>query len=357
MVELTNNRLTDLSSLYWIRNGVSASHQRLTFPDVRTGSLYTFTLRSQWDSRYGVSADSADATVYFTTVVYDRPGTHTLTFGDPRGHFHGTITQNATGPTLPRFPERSGVFGDHTGDGIADLFTIDGSGSLQFHLGSTESSGYAGVVGSGWGPTTYLVQIDDLDGDMRSDLLARRGTDQSLWLYRGLGRGRVSAWKQMGANWGGMDQIVPAGNLGGGSTQYVVARRASDGALFRYRLTPEGLTDIKHIGQNWQGMKQILSVGDLNRDGRSDILAIRNDGTLWSYLATSTGAIGHGRQVGHGWNDFTRAFTAGDLSGDSIRDLVGQRKDGTVFAYENRQGSWGMARQIMTGTHSVKLMA
>ena len=204
---------------------------------------------------------------------------------------------------------------------------------------------------------TYLAQIDDITGDKRSDLLARRGTDQSLWVYRALGGGSVSGWKQMGRNWGGMDQIVPAGNLAGGTTQYVVARRAYDGALFRYTLTPNGLTDIKHIGQNWQGMRQILSVGDFNGDGRSDVLAIRHDGTLWSYLGTATGTIGSGKQVGQGWNGFTSAFTAGDLSGDKIRDLVGQRADGSVFTYANKRGSWGTARNILNGTQTHMRMA
>lgn len=130
-----------------------------------------------------------------------------------------------------------------------------------------------------------------------------------------------------------------------------------DGALFRYTLTPNGLTGIKHIGQNWGGMKQILSVGDFNGDGRSDILAIRTDGTLWSYLGTTNGTIGSGKQVGRGWNGFTRAFTSGDLSGDGIRDLVGQRGDGAVFTYTNKQGSWGTPRQLLTGTQTFTLMA
>ena len=204
---------------------------------------------------------------------------------------------------------------------------------------------------------TYIAQIADLSGDRRSDLLARRGKDDSLWIYRGTGNGYLSVWKQAGQNWGGMDQIVPVGSLTGSSTQYVVARRASDGALFRYTLTPNGLTGIQQIGWHWNGMRQILGVGDFTGDGRGDVLAIRGDGTLWAFAGTADGRIGAGRQVGHGWNAFARAFSPGDLTGDGRFDLIGQRIDGHVFAYSNLGGKWGPARRVMSGTQGWKLMA
>ena len=252
----------------------------------------------------------------------------------------------------------SGAMGDHTGDGIADLLAVDGAGDLLLYRGSTSSGAQlVGRIGTGWGGMTHISQIPDISGDRHSDLLARRGGDDSLWLYRGDGAGGLSAWRQAGRNWGGMDQIVPVQNLAGGSTQYVVARRASDGALFRYTLTPNGLADIKHIGTNWNGMRLVIGIGDTTGDGRADVLAIRADGTLWSYAGTATGGIGSARQVGRGWDGFVRAFSPGDLSGDGRPDLVGQRGDGNVFAYANRLGSWSSARQVMSGAQGLRLMA
>lgn len=352
-VGLANNRLTDLSALTWLPAPiVEATGQRIILPNAQVGVPFSFRIRDQRGQGVTVHPTPGVA-VSSSTLTYSAPGDYTLDFSGPNP-FNGTITQKA----LAGVPATVGVFGDHTGDGVGDLFAIDKDGQLRFHQGSTTAQATdLGVRGTGWGSMTYLTQIDDITGDKRSDLLARRGTDQSLWVYRSLGGGSVTGWKQMGKNWGGMDQIVPAGNLAGGATQYVVARRAVDGALFRYTLTPNGLTGIKQIGQNWNGMRQILSVGDFNGDGRSDILAIRNDGTLWSYLGTVTGGIGSGKQVGQGWGNFVRAFTAGDLSGDKVRDLVGQRADGAVFTYANRRGSWGAARLILTGTQTHQLMA
>ncbi|MBO1030479.1 leucine-rich repeat protein [Tessaracoccus sp. SD287] len=355
-VELIENQLADLSGLAWASPGiVRAERQRLVLPAAEVGVPYRINVLDEAGKPVVVTAPT-HVTASGSLLNYSQPGTYEVPFSGSRaGHYDGIIVQKAL-QTTPA--PASGVFGDHTGDGIGDLFAVDGAGQLIFHRGSAKApASEVGVVGTGWGSMTYLAQIDDLTGDRRSDLLARRGTDHSLWLYRSVGGGSVAAWKQMGSNWGGMDQIVPAGNLAGGSTQYVVARRASDGALFRYTVTANGLTDIKHIGKNWNGMTQILSVGDVSLDGRSDILAIRSDGMLWSYLGTSNGGIGPATRVGRGWEGFTRAFSAGDLSGDGVRDLVGQRKDGVVFIYENKHGYWGVPTAIMTAPADYQLMA
>lgn len=274
-----------------------------------------------------------------------------------------TTPPNWNVPQDPIQPPRvetkvTGVKGDHTGDGIADVFAVDRAGRLQFHAGSRDGKlTYLGQVGTGWDGMDYITQVSDVDGDGRSDLLARRSSDDSLWLFRATGNGYLSSWKKMGQNWGSMDMIVPVGSLAGGSTQYVVARRATDGALFRYVMTKDGLSQIAHIGQNWQGMEQLLSVGDFTGDGRSDLLAIRGDGTLWMYAGTASAGISAGKQVGQGWQGFVLAFSAGDLSGDGRGDLLGQRSDGSVFAYTNLVGRWGTAREVYTGAQDYLLMA
>lgn len=268
----------------------------------------------------------------------------------------------ATGPTITTPPRVATpvtkALGDHTGDGIADLFAVDRQGRLQFFSGARDGAfTYVGQVGHGWAGMTHITQVGDVDGDGRSDLLARRGSDNSLWLYRGQGNGYLATWKQVGRNWGGMDKIVPVGNLGGGSAQYVVARRANDGALFRYALTSNGLSGTTQIGKNWNGMSQLLSVGDFTGDGRSDLLAIRADGTLWAYSGTPDARVGAAVQVGRGWSGFELAFSAGDLTGDGRADLVGKRADGAVFAYANNGGRWGAARQVLSGGQHYTLMA
>lgn len=283
-------------------------------------------------------------------------------------HFVNWQSGPATPPVWPMQPAVvepprvatpiTGVLGDHTGDGIADVYAVDARGRLQIHAGSTTGKlTYLGQVGTGWSGMDYITQVADVDGDGRSDLLARRTGDDSLWLYRATGNGYLSTWKQVGKNWGSMDMIVPVGSLDGGPTQYVVARRATDGALFRYVLTRDGLSSIAHVGTNWNGMQQLLSVGDFTGDGRSDLLAIRGDGTLWMYAGAAGANIASGKQVGRNWQGFVLAFSPGDLSGDRRGDLVGKRGDGEVFTYANNLGRWGTARQILSGAQAYTLMA
>lgn len=353
---LDGNRFSSLESLPYVGHldVFSATGQTVTLPDTRVGAGFPVDLTDRMYLPPATITGQQGVTVSDRQLLYTAAGTYRLAFSTPDGVFSGTVVQRAVALPLVWDQSPSGKFGDHSGDGIGDLFAINEAGTLLFFTGSTTGSAVFHHEGNNtWGGVTYLTQIPDMTGDVESDLLARRGSDQSLVVYANGGYGSA---RVIGKNWGGMDQIVPVGNLAGGSTQYIVARRASDGALFRYTLTRNGLTGIKHIGQNWNGMKQLLSVGDFNRDGLSDLLAIRQDGTLWAYYGTATG-IGHARQVGRGWNNFVQAFSPGDLSGDGVRDLVGQRADGVVFTYANRGGSWGSARQIMTGTMTYRLMA
>ncbi|MGA4668904.1 FG-GAP-like repeat-containing protein [Propionibacteriaceae bacterium Y1923] len=358
-VYLQNNRLQNLSGLAWTPTTayINAAGQQVTLPNAFIGVPYNVPMRDHRNLTVQITVP-AGVTHVGGYLQYPSLGSRTMNFANQSssfswGQFNGTITQQVNQPTA------TGKLGDHTGDGIGDLFGIFPDGQLRASQGSASGSPtFLGFRGTGWNTMTYMVQINDITGDNRSDLMTRRGNDQSLWVYAQIGGGYVTGWKQMGKNWGGMDQIVPVFNLAGGSTQYVVARRASDGKLFRYTLTPNGLTGIQQIGQNWNGMRQILSVGDFNGDGRSDILAIRaSDGTLWRYLGTTQGTIGSGQQVGHGWGNFRLAFCAGDWSGDGRYDLMGLRNDGQLFTYQNNMGSWGPARPLGSVSTNIVLIA
>lgn len=257
----------------------------------------------------------------------------------------------------------TGRFGEHTGDGVADLYAVDAQGYLRLYRGASTGLSYYSRYGTGIGfaPTMkgidYLVQIGDWTGDRRSDVLVRRATDHSLWIYSSDGSGALRPYKQVGSNWGSMTSIVYAGNLGGGSTSYVLGQRA-DGALFRYRMTTAGLSGTTQVGRGWNGMRTFFSVGDFTGDGKADIIGIRaSDGTMWLYPGTSSATLGYGRQVGRGWGSFTKAFSAGDLTGDGRFDMVGVKSTGEVFRYANLGGKWGAATKIGSGFGGMRLMA
>lgn len=247
--------------------------------------------------------------------------------------------------------------GDATGDGIADVWTVTADGKLQLNRGYAKRGLHlVGTRATGWQGVSYLAQMADPVDNAGTALLSRR-SDGNLYQNRVVGLGYLLGDTRVGSNWAGMDQIIPVGNLAGGSAQYVVARRKSDGGLFLYQVRSYGLLSKGQIGKNWNGMRQIFSAGDYNRDGRADVQAIRQDGTLWVYTSRADGTIAEGRQAGHGWSSFVNVTVAGDMSGNGTRDIVGRRADGAVFTYDNLNGRWGTARQIASGMATHKLMA
>ncbi|MCA6093999.1 VCBS repeat-containing protein [Streptomyces sp. SCA3-4] len=79
--------------------------------------------------------------------------------------------------------------GDLNGDGKTDMVAKDKSGVLWFYKGTGDlNDPFASrvKVGGGWGIYNTLVSSGDMDGDGRSDMLAR---DRSgvLWFYKGNG--------------------------------------------------------------------------------------------------------------------------------------------------------------------------
>lgn len=256
------------------------------------------------------------------------------------------------------------VFGDHTGDGIPDVLSVDGAGTLILHAGNRKGEfTLVGSAGTGYASIDKMVQISDLTGDGRSDVLVRRRKDSSLWLYRSLGNGYLEPVRQIGSRWSGMDIIVPAFDMSGDGKRYIVARRSNDGALYRYEIHPTGLKEGQQIGQRWGGMKTLVSVGDIDGNGRAEIVGIHNNGTMWTYQSTAKGGLAEGKQTGHGWGSTVDVFTNGDLDGDRRLDLVARRLDGAVYTYRTlgigKKGIpvWGDARKVMPANPAVRLMA
>lgn len=268
-------------------------------------------------------------------------------------------------PDAPRDPvPATRVFGDHTGDGIPDVLAVDAHGRLTTYSGTRtgEFKPY-GTNGTGFDAFSAMVQIPDQTRDGRSDVLVRRRDNSALWLYRGMGNGYLEPVRQVGRYWSGMDIITPGFDMNGNGKQYLLARRSSDGALFRYEIRPNGLGEAQQIGRRWSGMKTIFSIGDITGDGRSEIIGIHKNGTMWTYQVRPDGSLYDGVQTGHGWGNFTRAWTNGDLDGDGRFDLLGQHVDGTVYSYRslglNAAGKpqWGDKVKVMSGTQNFRLMA
>ncbi|WP_394263403.1 ExeM/NucH family extracellular endonuclease [Trueperella sp.] len=249
----------------------------------------------------------------------------------------------------------TGRFGEATGDVYADVWAVNGDGELHFYKGYRSGIAHQGIVGCDV-QVTSLTKISDVNGDRRADFIGRHA-DGSMNFYYSTGDGFLRPGGKVGHGWNGMDNIIYAGQLGAGSDEYVVARQVATGDLYRYKLTPSGLSGTTKIGHGWGGMSNILSVGNLVGSGNSDLIGITDDGRMIAYEGLRDGTVKTHGQIGHGWTSFDQVFVPGDLTADSRFDLVGVRGDGKMFRYANGGNGWFTpAVQIGHGWTSMEMI-
>lgn len=284
-----------------------------------------------------------------------RPGTHytgsiTATL-EKLGGGTQSVTQQvdfSTSAPATKLP------GDQSGDGVADVLAVNGSGELYLYKGRPDGTvGHGWKVGRGWGSTNWIQMAGDLDGDGRSDLLARR-TDGTLWLYRSRGMGTWQAGRQVGHGWGGLSLLTVVGDVDGNGRPDMVARTAA-GGLMRYELGTT-VTSAGQIGWNWNGVTRLVGVGSFNGDARADILAVRPDGTLWAYY-TGSGRITSYKQVGHGWSGWSEVFVPGDMNGDGRLDMIGRDPAGDLYSFVNKGTSFAPRVKAGHGWQGFRLLA
>lgn len=244
-------------------------------------------------------------------------------------------------PLQGRPPAPSKRIGDSSGGVQADVWTINPNGTTRYGEWTSDSR-YADqmviagdLVGAGQRDISAVNAITDKNGDGRAEFLVRHRSDASLWYYVNLGNGYLKKGIQVGRNWNGMDQIFYAGNMVvGSSKEYVLARRASDGSLWRYDLTTAGLTNGTKVGTGWGSMRLMLSPGSMWGDSAWDVVGVRKDGLMFGYRV-SNGKLNSVGQIGRGWNNMVLAAVPGDVTNDGRLDLLATDQDGVLYAYRN----------------------
>jgi hypothetical protein len=229
---------------------------------------------------------------------------------------------------------------DWSGDAKADVLAIDpNSGALLMYKGTGGGAFDGGGVqiGSGWASFTALLSTE-FSGDGKQDLLAR-GSDGTLYLYRGNGRGGflTGAGESLGGGWQNFTAIVAPGDWSGDSHPDLIAL-SSDGTLYLYRGNGESgfIGGGIPIAAGWQNYNALLAPGDWSGDGKPDLLVrSATDGSLQMFRGNGHGSFvtGGGQRVGTGWGGFTALTARGDFSGDGYPDVLARAADGGLFMY------------------------
>lgn len=234
----------------------------------------------------------------------------------------------------------SGVRGDFLGTGRVDVVGVMASNGVLWvcETGPDGVVWYITPTMAGFGSAVWIGSPGDVNGDRRSDLLAKRA-DGTMWLYKGLGGGRFASPTQVGSGWGAFTALAIAPDVNADGRPDIWARR-SDGALYLYSIAITGTISSKgQVGSGWGGMKWITGMGDLTGDGRADLLAVTSAGALYLYPSTASGALGSPTVLGtSGWGTQTWVGSPGDVNKDGRGDLYTRLTDGRLFRYLGKTG-------------------
>jgi hypothetical protein len=174
---------------------------------------------------------------------------------------------------------------DISGDGFADLLSIDKSGVLRYYPNNSHANpGHVPfmtnlVIGSGWTPMLNPT-AGDVTGDGRADIVAA-APDGTLKLYL---------------------NDFP-----------------------HHPKSPYGLSYV--IGSGWTA-KAIpkFTLADFNGDGLADIIAYHPDGSAWfyqnRYQTNSVHPFSTGVRIGRSTGPLPVDLAAGDINGDGYADLI-----------------------------------
>ncbi|MGW7318406.1 transglycosylase family protein [Streptomyces sp. NPDC054854] len=196
------------------------------------------------------------------------------------------------------------ALGDVTGDSKADVAAVEKTtGKLYVYPG--QSNGRLGARvdnGAGWG-ALRIAGTQDLNDDGRGDLLATETSTGKLFVYPGQSDGHFGDRVQIGTNWDAMSVVSGAGDLTGDGKNDVTAVDRASGKLFVYPGIGGGrLGERTEAGTGWAVMTSVSGAGDYTGDGKDDLIARDNTGKLFVYPGQNDGRLGNRIDNGSGWN-------------------------------------------------------
>ncbi|MER6115208.1 VCBS repeat-containing protein [Streptomyces sp. NPDC001743] len=226
-------------------------------------------------------------------------------------------TQNGTGGFEARESNSSSDWSD-----IKDMFQVnngtdsatdglwarDYDGSLYYLPWEVQST----RIGGGWNIYNKLVSAGNFGGAGAGDLLAR-DSGGTLYIYLGLGTGKLTGRYKVGAGWNAYNQIAGNGDLSGDGKSDIVARDKA-GVLWLYKGTGNykaPFASRTKIGAGWNTYNLLVSTGDLDYDGKADLIARDTTGALYRYSGTGNAASPYKGRVkigASGWNTYRLLF-------------------------------------------------
>jgi hypothetical protein len=240
-------------------------------------------------------------------VTSNGVGTITVRLGNGDGTF-GEAKMRSAG-TFPYFV----AVGDFNGDGKPDLALADNSGGLNILLGNGDGTFAAPVTyTAGTGPTS--VAAGDFNGDGFIDLVVTNTGGVSVLLGNGDGTFRTAVAYSAGST---ATYVVVGDFNGDGIADLAVANKVNVSVLLG---VGDGTFDAA-VTYSAGTDPEALAIGDFNNDGHQDLAVPSNTNSTISIL-TGVGNGTFNTAVPYTTGTYSIWVAVADFNGDGHQDLV-----------------------------------
>lgn len=251
------------------------------------------------------------------------------------------------------------VTGDVTGDGKADVVTVNAKSVLAIYPGTNATyTGGATLTAPPAGTTWNLINTaGDFLGIGRAQVLARTANGE-LWAYPvdASGAAVLAEGRRIGVGWGGMTQIAGVGDWNGDGFADVLCISSATGELLLYSGNGSGgwIVTGQVVDTGWQGRDLLTPAGDVDGDKRVDVIARNPNGTLWLYRSDGTGYVAGSKQIGQGWQAMSWLTALNRTNASGTLELIARHSNGTDLLYTFTRGAV-TAATVIGNLHGVPL--